>query len=77
VEVTKMKAKRILVVIVGMTQGAIGLLALILVCVLYLNFLNIQTMLNVTAELLPLSLLILSVFGFFSVISGLFLIHED
>jgi ABC-type Na+ efflux pump permease subunit len=77
VEVTKMKAKRILVVIVGMTQGAIGLLALILVCVLYFNFLNIQTMLNVTAELLPLSLLILSVFGFFSVISGLFLIHED
>ena len=71
-----MKAKRILVVVVGMTQGAIGMLALILTCILYFNFLNIQTMLNVSAELLPLSLLILSIFGFFSVISGLFLLHE-
>jgi hypothetical protein len=71
-----MKARRVLAVIVGMTQGAIGLLAFVLVCVLYFNFLNIQTMLSVTAELLPLSLLILSVFGFFSVIGGLFLIHE-
>ncbi len=70
-----MKAKRILVVIVGMTQGAIGMLALILTCILYFNFLNIQTTLNVSAELLPLSLLILSIFGFFSVMSGLFLIH--
>ncbi len=73
---TKMKAKRILVVVVGMTQGAIGMLALILVCILYFNFLDIQTMLEVSAELLPLSLLILSIFGFFSVISGLFLLHE-
>ena len=73
---TKMKAKRILVVIVGMTQGAIGMLALIFTCILYFNFLNIQTTLNVSAELLPLSLLILSIFGFFSVMSGLFLIHE-
>lgn len=71
-----MKAKRILVVIVGMTQGAIGMLALILTCILYFNFLNIQTTLNVSAELLPLSLLILSIFGFFSVMSGLFLLHE-
>lgn len=70
-----MNAKRILVVIVGMTQGAIGMLALILTCILYFNFLNIQTMLEVSAELLPLSLLILSIFGFFSVMSGLFLIH--
>ncbi len=73
---TKMNAKRILVVIVGMTQGAIGMLALILTCILYFNFLNIQTMLEVSAELLPLSLLILSIFGFFSVMSGLFLLHE-
>ncbi len=73
---TKMKAKRILVVIVGTTQGAIGMLALILACILYFNFLNIQTTLEVSAELLPLSLLILSIFGFFSVMSGLFLLHE-
>lgn len=73
---TKMKAKRILVVIVGVTQGAIGMLALILACILYFDVLNIQTMLNVSTELLPLSLLILSIFGFFSVTSGLFLLHE-
>ena len=72
-----MKAKRIPFIIVGMTQSAIGVLALILACILYFNFLNIQTMLNVSAELLPLSLLILSIFGFFSVASGLFLLHED
>ena len=71
-----MKAKRILVAVVGMTQGAIGMLALILACILYFDVLNIQTMLNVSAELLPLSLLILSIFGFFSVTSGLFLLHE-
>lgn len=73
---TKMKAERILVVIVGLTQGAMGMLALILACTLHFNFLNIQTMLDVSAELLPLSLLILSIFGFFSAISGLFLLHE-
>ncbi|MCW4054880.1 MAG: hypothetical protein NWE84_08210 [Candidatus Bathyarchaeota archaeon] len=71
-----MKVKRILVVIVGMTQGAIGMLALTIACILYFNFLNIQTMLDLSAELLPLSLLILSIFGFFSAISGLFLLHE-
>lgn len=71
-----MRIKRILVAIVGIAQGAIGVLAGILVCILYFNFLDVQTTLNVSAELLPLYLLILSVFGFFSVISGFFLIHE-
>jgi len=74
--VTQMKVKRIITVIVGLTQGAIGILALFLVGLLYLNFLDFQTMLNVSIELLPLSLLILSVFGLFSVISGFFLLHE-
>lgn len=65
-----------LIAVVGMIQSAIGILALILACALYSNVLNIQTMLNVSTELLPLSLVILGVFGFFSVISGLFLLHE-
>lgn len=72
-----MRVKRILVAIVGITQGAIGGLAGILAYILYFNFLDVQTTLNVSAELLPLYLLILSVFGFFSVISGFFLIHEE
>jgi len=71
-----MGVKRILVAIVGIAQGAIGVLAGILACILYFNFLGVQTTLNVSAELLPLYLLILSVFSFFSVISGFFLIHE-
>jgi uncharacterized membrane protein YozB (DUF420 family) len=71
-----MKVRRILVATVGIAQGAIGVLASILVGILYFNFLDVQTALNVSAELLPLYLFILIVFSFFSVISGFFLIHE-
>lgn len=71
-----MKAERIPAVIVGVIQSAIGTLALILACTLYFNLFNIQTTLNVSAELLPLSLLIFCIFGFFSVVSGLFLLRE-
>jgi len=72
-----MRVRRILVTIVGIAQGAIGVLAGILAFILYFNFLGVQTTLNVSAEFLPLYLLILSVFSFFSVISGFFLIHEE
>ena len=71
-----MEVKRILVAIVGIAQGGLGVLAGILACILYFNFLGVQTTLNVPAEHLPLYLLVLSVFSFFSVISGFFLIHE-
>lgn len=72
-----MRVRRILVTIVGIAQGAIGVLAGILACILYFNFLGVQTTLNVSAEPLPLYLLILTVFSFFSVINGFFLIHEE
>ena len=71
-----MGVKRILVAIVGIAQEGLGVLAGILACILYFNFLGVQTTLNVSAEHLPFYLLILSVFSFFSVISGFFLIHE-
>jgi hypothetical protein len=71
-----MGVRRILVAIVGAAQGAIGLFAGVLAFILYFNFLGVQTTLNVSVELLPLYLLTLSVFSFFSVISGFFLIHE-
>jgi uncharacterized membrane protein YozB (DUF420 family) len=71
-----MKIRRILVATVGIAQGAIGVLASVLAGILYFNFLDVQTMLNVSAELLPFYLFILIVFSFFSVISGFFLIHE-
>lgn len=73
---TQMKVKRIVTVIVGLAQGAIGIVALFLVGLLYLNLLDFQTMLSVSTELLPLSLLVLSVFGFFSLTSGFFLLRE-
>ena len=71
-----MGVRRILVAIVGAAQGAIGVLAGVLACILYFNFLGVQTTLNVSAELLPLYMLILSVFSFFSIISSFFLLHE-
>jgi hypothetical protein len=71
-----MKARRTLVVVVGLTQSAIGMTALILACILYFNFLHIQSLLDVSAELLPISLLILSISGFFSITGGFFLLHE-
>ena len=71
-----MRVRRILVATVGIAQGAIGVLAGILAGMLYFNFLDVQTALNVSTELLPLFLFILIVFSFFSVISGFFLIHE-
>jgi len=71
-----MRVRRIFVAIVGIAQGGLGVLAGILVCILYFNFPSVQTTLNVPAEHLPLYLLILSVFSLFSVISGFFLIHE-
>jgi len=71
-----MRVRRIFVAVVGIAQGSLGFLAGILACILYFNFLGVQTTLNVPAENLPLYLLILSVFSFFSVTSGFFLIHE-
>jgi hypothetical protein len=71
-----MKVRRILGATVGIAQGAIGVLAGTLAGILYFNFLDVQTALNMSAELLPFYLFILIVFSFFSVISGFFLVHE-
>ncbi len=71
-----MTVQRVLAVIVGLAQSTTGLLALILACLLHFNFFGVQKTLNVSAELLPLSIMILGIYGFFSSVSGLFLIHE-
>lgn len=71
-----MDLRRILTGIIGALQGAIGVLAIMLGCILYFNFLGAQAILNVTAETLPLYLLVLIVFGVFSTISGFFLVSE-
>ena len=71
-----MKTKKTLAAIVGLTQGAIGIAAIALAALLYFNLLDFQAVLNVPVELLPLNLLILGVFGFFSLISGFLLLYE-
>lgn len=72
-----MKAKRVPFVIVGITQGAMGVAAIVLTCILYFNFSDVQTILNVPTELVSLCLLVLAMFGFFSIVSGSFLLRRD
>ena len=71
-----MGLRRILVAVFGMLQAAIGVSAVIFAFILYFDFFDVQTGLNTPVELLPFYLFALMVFGFFSIISGLFLFHE-
>jgi hypothetical protein len=71
-----MRPRRILVAIVGTLQSVIGLLAVIFAYFLYIDLFGLQAWLNGTAEFLPLHMLFLVVFGFFSIMSGLFLLTE-
>lgn len=71
-----MKARRALVAAVGLIQTIIGMTAIILACTIYYNFLNIQSLLGVSVELLPVSLLILGVPAFFLIASGFFLLQD-
>jgi hypothetical protein len=68
-----MSIKKVFFRVVGATQSAIGTGALILAFLLYFDFFAMRTLFNVTAELLSLNILILSLFGGFSLASGLFL----
>ena len=70
------EAGKILSTVVGAAQSAIGVLAAIASYILYSDLFGLQAWLNVTTEFVPLYMLILIVFGFFSVISGLFLLAE-
>jgi len=71
-----MKFRKPLTVIVGIIQSIIAVLTVISACCLYFNFFGVQTWLNVTVEFYRFHVLVLLVFGFFSIISGLFLVHE-
>jgi len=71
-----MKIRRILTALTGVAQGVIGVLSGVLAVMLFLNLLEVQTVFNLPSELLPIYLLILSLFSLFSVISGYFLIRE-
>ena len=71
-----MRLRRILAAVVGAIQAAIGVLVVIFACILYVDFLDFQSMLNISEETLSFYLLVLTIFGFFSIISGLFLVFE-
>lgn len=71
-----MEIRRILSAVTGIAQSAIGVLSAVLAVLLFFNILEVQTVFNVPAELLPLYLLFLGLFSVFSVLSGLFLIRE-
>jgi hypothetical protein len=71
-----MKARRTLVLIVGIIQSVIATLVFISAFSLYFNFFDVQTLVDAAVETLYFHVSALLVFGFFSVISGLFLVHE-
>ncbi len=73
--ISSKEARKSLVIVVGAAQSAVGVLAAAAACILYSDFLGLGASLNVS-ELLPLYVLILIVFGFFSILSGLFLLTE-
>jgi hypothetical protein len=69
------EARKALVIVVGTAQSTVGVLTATAACILYSDFLGLGASLNVP-ELLPIYVLILIVFGFFSILSGLFLLTE-
>jgi cell division protein FtsX len=77
-----MKVKGILAAIAGVTQSIIGLSIITFAYALIYNSdvqSFVQTMLDIErpiGEVLPLFLLLILTFGFFSIISGLLLIQE-
>ncbi len=76
-----MKVKGLLAVAVGLIQSAVGASAITLAYFLYNDFFDVRTIIrNILTvpveEYLPLYLLILFTTGFFSMVSGFFLIHE-
>lgn len=68
--------RKILATVVGAAQSAVGVLAVIVAYTLYSDFFGLRTWLNITTKSIPLYTLVLILFGFFSIISGLFLLTE-
>lgn len=71
-----MNVNRVLTAIIGVVQGAIGVVVMVLTLMLYLNILEVQTVFNLPSELLPFYLIVLGLFSLFSIISGVYLIRR-
>lgn len=70
-----MKISKVLAATIGVVQGAIGVITIALVFMLYFNILEIQTILSLPPELLPVYLIVLGLFSLFSFISGSYLVR--
>lgn len=71
-----MKGRKILATVAGILQVAIGALAVISVYLLYYNLFDIQSVLGTSERNALMYALLLFLFGFLSITSGSFLIHE-
>lgn len=71
-----MGIRRALAMIVGVVQITMAVLAVIFACIIYFNLFGFQTGLNIVVESCYFHVLVLFVFSLFSIISGLFLVHE-
>ena len=71
-----MKIRKTIVTFFGIMQEVIGVLAISFAYILYFNLLDVRVSLNIPVEHVSFYLLFLFIFGFISIISGFFLIHE-
>lgn len=71
-----MNIRGTLAIVVGLMQSVTAALVFIFACCLYFNFFGVQGQLNGAIESCHFHVLVLLVFGFFSIISGLFLVYE-
>lgn len=66
-----------LLAIIGIIQSVLGVLAIIFAYIItYHDHFGVQTIIGVSRENMPLYMLLLLIFGIFSIISGFLLIHE-
>jgi len=70
-----MKVRGAVLKVVGVMQSVFGALAVIFAYLLYFDYFELQNLLNISGDL-PLYLLVLLLFGLFSIISGFCLIYE-
>jgi len=71
-----MSVRRVVSKTIGAAQAAIGMLTIVFAYALFHNFFDIQSILNVSTKNIALYMLLLSIFGLSSIVSGLFLVRE-
>jgi hypothetical protein len=71
-----MEIRKLLLTMLGITQGGLGVFSGILTIMLGLNIIEVQAVLTVPPELLPLYILFFGLFSIFSVINAFFLVRK-